>query len=332
VYASIMLPNGITTLGKTRAWVATAGHGWSQDRTLLRLGTGLPRALMDLGNDGLILKRFLFRDPYAPVSAAGLLRLGLWKVVLVYFSLMVLVYRLWRTRQRGILLALVIAALPVLLFALLLFEPGSPERFMPVFPVLFPAFAAAFAGFSLRDWSKSVLALLFVSIVAANLGSYGLDAHRGDRSAIERITVLQEHFTPNSVVVLLSYRDQMSRFFDRHPFDPINVRGGLPLYAVITAGTAGTATWASEFANCVLETWKAGGEVWLSKRLLSARPKPDWNWVESEDRRIAWVSLPRFFHQLDTGADVGGDDGFLRLERSEHNGRILLSALAGGAR
>ena len=51
----------------------------------------MPRAFFNLGNDGMILKRFVFKDPYAPVSVLDLVRLSLWKLCLVYAALLALV-------------------------------------------------------------------------------------------------------------------------------------------------------------------------------------------------------------------------------------------------
>jgi hypothetical protein len=72
----------IRDVSSARAWIANSAHGWSQTQRGVRLITGLPRSFVFLGEDGILLKRYRNRDPYAPVSFANLaptaVRLALW--------------------------------------------------------------------------------------------------------------------------------------------------------------------------------------------------------------------------------------------------------------
>jgi hypothetical protein len=69
----------------------------------------------------------------------------------------------------------------------------------------------------------------------------------------------------------------------------------------------------------MLETWAAGGEVWVSDRLVAARPKAEWNWVEYDDRRVRWADLPAFFTRFERNSHSGGTDGFFRLADTPRN-------------
>ncbi len=74
-----------------------------------------------------------------------------------------------------------------------------------------------------------------------------------------------------------------------------------------------------------MRVWDAGGDVWFSKRLLSERPRAEWNWVEGDDRRVAWVDLPAFFSQFEMGESVGGDNGFVLLQPTQRNRDYLVA-------
>jgi hypothetical protein len=136
-----------------------------QERTAIRLVTGVPRGLVHLGKDGMILKRWLLKDPYAGVAAGDLLRLSLWKLAAVYAALAALGIALWRRREFGAVAALaVMAAVPSLAFAVA-WNPGSAERFLPALPVVL--MAAAVALHALRPPAPERLA--FAAFAAAML-------------------------------------------------------------------------------------------------------------------------------------------------------------------
>ena len=96
----------------------------------IRAISGCPRLLIDLGRDGIYLKRFTFKDPYNPVSAAAILRLTLWKIGIFYIFVAALAWLAWSSvRARPVLALAVLAVVPLLLFAVLIFEPSSPKDF-----------------------------------------------------------------------------------------------------------------------------------------------------------------------------------------------------------
>src|SRR5215470_3745393 len=113
VYSGVIVLVGIRNLADLRAWILTAGHGQIQPggvRALARLAFSIPRSFINMGHDGMLLKRYLVHDPYAPVTVGELLRLSLWKVLLFYAASGAVFLRLRRSdRGRRILLLLVLA-------------------------------------------------------------------------------------------------------------------------------------------------------------------------------------------------------------------------------
>jgi hypothetical protein len=80
---------------------------------------------VELGPAGISLKRFLFKDPYNPVSVAELVLRVLWQIALFWiFTLMIAVGAFRSALGRRLLKLALIAALPALFFALALFEPS----------------------------------------------------------------------------------------------------------------------------------------------------------------------------------------------------------------
>ena len=81
--------------------------------------------------------------------------------------------------------------------------------------------------------------------------------------------------------------------------------------------------WQQALDSQVESIWARGGDVWLSRRLLSPRPRSDWNWVEGDDPRVSWNDLYRYASKLELGPSVGGDDGFVLLLPTEQNRRYM---------
>jgi len=134
---------GHATLSEVGPWIRDSAHGWHQTANAVRFVFGFPRGFVDLGNDGILFKRYLWHDPYAHVSMSELIRASLLKIALFYSVLGYMIFRLAESRSGRLILIIVAAAfLPLLFFAVVLFEPGSPERYLPLFP--FVAMAIAF--------------------------------------------------------------------------------------------------------------------------------------------------------------------------------------------
>jgi hypothetical protein len=97
-----------------------------------------------------------------------------------------------------------------------------------------------------------------------------------------------------------------------------------PANAIVWIAHKDLAAWRSTFAIDSLGAWQRGGQVWLSKRILADRPKPDWGWTEGDDPRVSWPEIPAFARSLATDREAGaGDDGFVRVAETPANREFL---------
>lgn len=314
----------VSSYSALKDWIANSGHGVHPERRLLRFPTGITRTFFFLGDEGITIKRFVFHDPYAPVKWLGLLSAGLWKVALVFASFAVLAWRLWQTGAgRRALLVTLSGVVPTLLFAVLLFETGQSERYLPLYAALLVGICAAFAqrvhGQAIR-WLFAVFTLL---LLVVNLKAYAVDLRNTAKQSSERMALVHQRTQHGGVALLLSFRDPVSTYFQRSPFDPANRFGALSLYHVIEQERGDVGDWRTQSACRVLRAWREGGEAWVSKRLEAVRPEPDWGWVEHDVQGLSWSDLTSFFGQFDTNADIGGPDGFVRLTTSIKNEELL---------
>jgi hypothetical protein len=329
-YGLALSARRISSVGQARTWFSEANHGISQSGNGLRLATGLPRAFLYLGKDGILYRRYLRRDPYAHTTMNDLVRASLWKIAAFYLFAAAFAYELLRRTQSGWPLLLVLAgAGPVLYFAVFVFEPGQSERYLPAFPFLIVAL-----GWILRDlWQRRrmtqiVIAGFLLCIVCGNGYSFAAPrVSREDRESLRRVAELRSHFTGTGVAVVVTNQDQIVDVLNRSAFEAINKPAPFPLYDAVEPATSRILTWREQFAAVASKVWDQGGEVWVSKRAWSERPEPPWNWVEGDNERIHWSEIPRFFSALQTDADEGGPDGFSRLAPNSGN-RAILSPLA----
>jgi hypothetical protein len=209
-------------------------------------------------------------------------------------------------------MVLVGAAVPVMIFAVFLFEPSSIERFMPVFPFFFLAI-----GYQLsvtrHDVKMRSAALLFsAGVLISTIGSYrNAVVQRYWAPATARLMALSQHVAPGSVVMVLSHQDAIDLYALDNPlgdasmpFDPS---------VVVRPANQSIFCWRELFAQHVLAAWNTSREVWISQRLLAAVPLPDWGWAEGDDPAIRWRSVPEFFRAFQFDATIGGQDGFVRM-------------------
>jgi len=327
-YASVAVVHGFTTPDKFLAWIRSSSHGMNQNRRLLRVITGFPRGFIDFGNDGMILKRFLLHDPYAPVSLLDLIRLSLWKLPVFYGGFAALMWALFRSRERwGILVPFIAALIPMLFFAVALFEPSSVERFLPLFGILTVGFAIAARDFSIREhWQKLLIGCAVVTM-AVNVYAFTGEQDPVSSPVAKRIALIHDKLRPHSRVVLLSTLDDIGTFVSEYPFHEFVRRNRLPVYHLMEPGIqVGSGTF-PEFARTATETWNQGGEVWVSRRLLASRPLPEWNWVEGDNPALRWADISSYFQKFEIADSIGDQDGFVRLSDSLANRGIVSESL-----
>jgi hypothetical protein len=329
VYGFALYARRISSVAEAREWAVSSGHGWSQNIKVVRAATGVPRSFLYLGKDGILFKRYLRHDPYSPVTLRDLAGASLWKLAAFYLFSGCLLSELLRRLPSWPLLFFSAVAVPVISFAVIIFEPGSPERYLPAFPFLLLAIVWVLRDFpTSRRVTQSVIAAFLLCVVLAN--GYSFAAPRvsaEDNTALSRITGFRNRVAGKSIIMVATNQDDLEPPLNRLVFGDINRPTPVPLFDIVEAGNTRTLTWQSGLAARVLEAWAADGEVWVTKRVWSSRPLPSWNWVEGDDPHVSWRDLPPFFATLSTDAESGGPDGFLRLARNEHN-LALLTPLA----
>lgn len=318
---------GIGSLGQLSQWIRESDNGLRQSRNAMRAVTGLPRSVWNFGSDTVLLKRWLWSDRFNPVSIHQIwaFRLG-GKLVAFYLGIGASLWVLWKER-RSALFMLVAAGLPVLWFAVALFEPSATERFFPVFPFAFLAFAIVLDAARRHPVGGACLAVLLGSMVLLNLAA-SWNSTVGDRllRTHQRIDALNHSVQPGALVLVVTFEDDLYRLPILNPLNPAVSISRFQVNDTVELASQRTAKWRAEFAGRTLEQWAANRELWVSERLLAPRPERQWKWVEGDDRRVRWSDLPAMFTALQFDSRVlPGGDGFLRVARSEANRRLLAS-------
>jgi hypothetical protein len=323
--------HGVRSVAGFLQWVVQADNGWAQNLTAVRLATGLPRSLYALVDDTLPLKRYFFNDPYNPATLrdvlAGLgLRLAAFYLAAAGLLLLLIAKRTLRPAL-GILSS---AMVPFLVFAVMLFEPSSPERFLPTLPFLAIAVTAALTQYA-RPWRLALLAALVLGPLVANLPVFACPEIGLRRATTQaRIQALEQHISAPALVVVLTLRDDLYYLPLIRPLDHELAPRRLKITDAVEIGSQRLLRWRREFAQLTLEAWDQGREVWISERLLADAPRPEWKWVEGDSPLIRWPELPEFFRQWATGpAVLAGQDGFRQVVPEDDiraRLRVLLSA------
>jgi hypothetical protein len=306
-------------------WIRDSSHEWAQTRRLPRLVTGLPRSLLALQDETIMLKRLYLHDPYAPVTWNAILTAVAWKPPLFAAGMGALGWILAKTEEgRRLLIANLCAWIPLIVFSVAVFEPGSPSRFLPGFALLFAGLAYVAGRISWRERAAWVLAVFFIAMVALNLSSVAPAARKArDQNAVARLEAYSKIWKPNDVLVLLGFRDPIFRFQNVDPFHSFS-RAAFRVLDAIEPGTLRGLRFHQVFAMEADNVWQHGGDVWISRRLIAERPRPEWDWVEGDTPGVGWRDLSSYYRQFATDAKTGGEDGFLRIAASPDN-RLLLA-------
>jgi len=328
VYFAVMAHIGVHNVQDFRVWMEkTSRSTGSSNRGMSKMIFGFARSFLNMGNDGMLFKRFLLHDPFNPVSALDLVRFSLWKLVAFYvFVGFIFLSLITSNNGRRLLVLFLLNVLPVIAFAIY-WQGGDPERYLPLYPLLFIALAWAIDSQEVKRLFKIPLVLFVIAMVAVNgLMMSRVKINQQQQAIAGRIADLSTSLKPNSWVYTANWQDDLINFNRSFPLNPINRNSNLRLGAFISPGEAEVAHWRQDVATRIESAWQNGGDVWISRRLLSERPRPEWNWVEGDDPRVSWTDLNRFTSKLELGPTVGGDDGFALLINGPQNQAALQEA------
>lgn len=320
------LASGVTNAAEFRNWVVQSENGWSQNRNLLRAITGLPRALYELGADTSVMKRYVFHDSNNSLPIVDLLGGLALKLAIFYggcFAIAVILIR--EQTARWMALVLVAAAAPLFFFAIVLFEPSSLSRYLPLLPFFYLAAIVA-----LRSWRQNRAATLAIAALLISAPLFNVRAltrqidARLEAVRNRRASLLKNLKSPATVYVVAGddfYWLPLTRPLDRTIAPDI-----YGLQFAVETGSVHTSGWRAQFARQILNDWNHGREVWISERLFRDKPAASWGWIEGDDPRVHWSDLPPFFRQFDTDLRSGADsEGFLRLSQDAKNETIIVA-------
>lgn len=318
---------GITSPAQFMDWMSAASHG-NDVKGITRMAFGLARSFIYMGNDGILFKRYLVGDSFNPVSLIDLARVSLWRIALFYTFLGAICFNLVRLSGRRRTFYFVLAGtLPVIVFAIL-FDGGAVERYLPVYPFIFFGLAVCVSDWKSHLTSTSLAAafcLVMVVVNAAAMANVVLDRHQQETAA--RIADLLPHLNSQSRIVTVNWQDQLVNFHRSFPLHPLNRSGNMNVGALVTPGTDSVAQWREDFAKYALATWDQGGDLWISRRVLSSHPRPEWNWVEGDDQRLSWTHFYEFFRALEIEEYSLDADGFALMLPSTANKKVFAELL-----
>ncbi|HEY2990145.1 MAG TPA: hypothetical protein VGL11_20700 [Candidatus Binatia bacterium] len=331
-YGSAAALQGIHDFAGLKDWTLSAGQTITHIGGFSRMVFGFARTFINMGNDGVLFKRFLLHDPYNAVSLLDLFRLSLGKLLFFYLLFGLWAVALLRSEKgRRFFGFLALAAVPVIGFAWH-WQGGDLERYLPLYPAIFLALAHLLSEGRWLILSRLTAAAWLIAVVYINGSTMAATRSLGRQErVVARINELQPLWKPESRIATVLIQDDLFKFPETFFFHPLNRDGILGdrgpgrgiVFDIADRGGSDSPLWRQAFAKRALSIWSAGGDLWISKRAFSPRPAADSAWVEGDDPRISWRDIHEFFSQLETGASVGGADGFFLLPPSSGNRQFL---------
>jgi hypothetical protein len=314
---------GIRSPSEFHAWMSGAAHG-IENGGVKRAAIGLGRSVVSMEQLGIVAKRHLLGDRYNPATMGDVARAGVYRLVLFYGVLGVMILALVRrpTGRRTVAI-LALTALPVLAFAIA-WQGGDLERYFAFFPALFLALGTALATLPPRSRGVSAAALVLI-MGALNLRDYSRsDATRRCTELARRIRSVPTAVGKPTLMVTPLNSDGLTTLRGRCPESPVLAAPVFPsVLGLVTPHVSDAPEWRRVFAGYALDTWRDGGRVWLSVRALAPKPAAEWNWAEGDDPRVHWRDFPSFFASLDRSDTGHGSDAFVEILRTAKNAAVL---------
>jgi hypothetical protein len=321
-------------------WMSASSHGITTGG-FTRMVFGFARSFINMGNDGVLFKRFLLHDPFNPVSLLDLLRVSLGKFLLFYIVVGILLVALARSAQgRRFLGFLSFTALPVVTFASF-WQGGDMERYFPLYPAIFLSLAYALSEGPWMLIVRSAIAVFLPLMIFINQDALGGHiAEQRQTRALARVGEIQQLWKPNSRIATVLMQDEVFMFHWDYPLHPANRTGifarprdKVPaVLDIVDRNGPFAPQWRAIFATETLAVWSRGGDLWISKEAFAPRPWPSSAWVEGDDPRVPWRDVNAFFSKFETDRSMGDSDGFFLLPSSLRNRELLTAEVAANKR
>ncbi len=315
---------GVRDLHGFVKWATDANNGWSQNMNLVRAATGFPRTFYELTADGVLLKRWFLHDPYQPVSLFQIVMGPLLKLAVFYIGMLALVLLMLRVdlRQR-LFLVVGSAVIPLVTFAVVVFEAGSTGRYLPAFAFLFVAIAISLQQATKFSLPALLLMFLLVTAPIANLIELGAGSRATAAEVRSQKAQLESELTRPANVFALTLHEPFYVVPISRPLDHTLWSSRYEVRDIIEQASTRVLHWRGEFAEATLASWQAGKEVWISASVLQTKPPRGSSWVEGDDKRINWNAVHSFFTQVVTDRASGGPGGFVRVADQPSNRELF---------
>jgi hypothetical protein len=271
---------GIHSSSEILTWVTDSSHGIHPSIVIPRFVMGFPRSFLSMERDGMMFKRYLVHDPYARVSLIELVGVSLLRLAIFYSFLGYVIFRtIANPGGRPFLLVCVFAAVPLLFFALFLFDSGPSERYLPFYPFLLLLIAFALSQIRNRYLLGLMTGLMILASVSHLWMRSFVRTRAQDKAVIAALSELKGRVNDRSIVWVPLTADPALIFAMSRPFHPLNQPKRFPVRQLILAGTDRARLWRQDFSRLSLEALNQGGTVWVSNHLLAPAPQRDWNWT-----------------------------------------------------
>lgn len=334
VYGSAAVAQGVYDLPSFVKWMSASSHGITTSG-VTRMVFGFARSFLNMGNDGVLFKRFVLHDPFNSVSFFELVRTSLAKFFAFYIFMAILLTALTRSARGRRLLGLVsLCGVPVIAFAWA-WQGGDMERYFPLYPVMFISLAEVLSNGPWTLLVRSAAGVFLILLLFVNGPALSKDTvERRQGAALARIADIERSWKPHSEIATVLAQDEVFAFYWNYPLHPLSLTGFMAqrpdqvpvVFDIVDRNSSRAAHWRAGFAADALIIWSRGGDLWVSKEAFEPRPPADSAWVEGDDPTVPWRDVHQFFSRLETTRSTGGDDGFFLLAPSPANREHLAAA------
>jgi hypothetical protein len=334
VFGSAAAAQGIYDLPRFMQWMSASSHGITTGG-FTRMVFGFARSFLNMGNDGLLFKRFVLHDPFNPVSLSELVRTSLGKFFAFYIFLAIILTAMTRSaRGRRFLSVVAFCGVPVIAFAWA-WQGGDMERYFPLYPAMFLSLADVLSNGHWIWLVRSAAGVFLLLLLFVNGPALSKDTvERKQASALSRIADIERSWKPHSEIATVLSLDDVSAFYWNYPLHPLSLTGFMAqrpdqvpaVFDIIERNGPQGTHWRAGFAAVALTVWSRGGDLWVTKEVFAPRPPADSAWVEGDDPTVQWRDVYQFFSQLEPGRSTGGEDGFFLVPPSPANRERLATA------
>lgn len=310
--------NGCRDIDSVLRWFVSGGSGKGHPG-ILKAVFGIVNSFVEMGDFGKVVKKIIIDGVFTKRSMLEVLSWQMLVFALFYVVLFGAIFVIYFSKSKKVSVFLLISVIIFNLPVAIMFDAGSSERYLVIAPFFFLCVTDVLFSDNKRfaySFMRCVIFLFLATCFYSSMQTLNAkQLHKEELLTLERLRDVSRYINKNDTIFVANYADPVFDIAKGMMTSPYRIYSNLPVSPITGVAIPKGASFKNILKIKIDKALLKGGNIYVSKRLLSDKPKQGWGWVDGDSISGSWSDVASIFKQYDYCSDTI-DDGFYFLKNS----------------